>query len=59
MENGRGADSFYKFPCDLNATDNECRTPLYLAAANGHATVVQYLTEANFALRIVFNNLQI
>uniref|UniRef100_A0A915CSY4 Non-specific serine/threonine protein kinase n=1 Tax=Ditylenchus dipsaci TaxID=166011 RepID=A0A915CSY4_9BILA len=44
VENGHGGESFYQFACDLNAADNECRTPLYLAVANGHTSVLHYLT---------------
>lgn len=38
----------YKFVCDFNATDNECRTPLYLAVANEHTSIVQYLVDVIF-----------
>uniref|UniRef100_A0A7E4VDA0 Non-specific serine/threonine protein kinase n=1 Tax=Panagrellus redivivus TaxID=6233 RepID=A0A7E4VDA0_PANRE len=42
FEDTRGVQT-YRFICDLNATDNECRTPLYLAVANGHVALVHFL----------------
>uniref|UniRef100_A0AC34GCB4 Uncharacterized protein n=1 Tax=Panagrolaimus sp. ES5 TaxID=591445 RepID=A0AC34GCB4_9BILA len=42
FEDNRGIQT-YKFICDLNATDFECRTPFYLAVVNGHTSVVHFL----------------
>lgn len=42
FENSHG-HKFYKFVCDLNSTDNEGRTPLFLAVAHSHASLVRYL----------------
>lgn len=45
---GRGGGNWcYNFVCDFNATDNECRTSLYLAVANEHISIVQYLVDVN------------
>lgn len=49
IENGHDGSS-YKFVCDLNATDDECRTALYLGVANGHTEIVQYLTNVSYLL---------
>lgn len=46
---GRGGRNWcYNFVCDLNATDNECRTPLFLAVINQHSLIVQYLIDVIF-----------
>lgn len=44
----------YKFICDLNATDNECRTSFYLSVANGHEKIVYYLV--NFKIELFREN---
>ncbi|KAH7717085.1 LRK-1 protein [Aphelenchoides avenae] len=49
IEDGHGRFC-YKYVCDLNSADNDCRTPLYLAVANGHTAVVYYL--ANYKLHL-------
>lgn len=47
IENGYDGKG-YNFICDLNTTDDECRTALYLAVANGHTLIVEYLTNVFF-----------